>query len=273
MRLGGFVIHGDNIDTLGRCLDGIAAVADELVAVDACSSDGSAELARARGFRQIVHPWEGYGAARAVAARALAGCDYVFFLDSDEWLLPDAIAALRAWKATSPRAPHYALPRHDWAELPGHRFRFRTEHQVRLVRADHARWEPRMIVHETLPPARTVRLGASIEHRFATDTVSLRAKADRYALLWALRSHLEGRRGKPPRVQKVVHLLREAVLKGELFRGGLDGLRLAETVAHHQSRKYALLADVRRGRYDDLLALLREGRLGELYRALPARAA
>jgi (heptosyl)LPS beta-1,4-glucosyltransferase len=272
MRLGGFVIHGDNADTLGRCLDGLAAIADDLVAVDSCSSDGSADLTRARGFRQVVHPWEGYGAARAVAVRALAGCDYVFFLDSDEWLLPEAIARLRAWKASAPRTPYYALPRHDWAELATRRFLFRTEHQVRLVRADHARWEPRMIVHETLPPARTGRIDAPIEHRFATDAKSLRAKADRYALLWALRFHLEGRRRKPPHVQKVVHLVREAVLKGEVLRGGLEGLKLAETVAHHQARKYALLADVRRGLYDDLLELLREGRLAELYRVLPSRA-
>lgn len=272
MRLGGFVIHGDNVDTLGRCLDGLAAVADELVAVDSCSTDGSADLARSRGFRQVVHPWEGYGAARAVAVRALAGCDYVFFLDSDEWLLPDAIETLRAWKASAPETPYYALPRHDWAELATGRFLFRTEHHVRLVRADHARWEPRMIVHEALPPARTERVDAPIEHRFATDTESLRAKADRYALLWALRFHLEGRRRKPPRVQKVVHLVREGVLKGAVLRGGLEGLRLAETVAHHQARKYALLADVRRGVYDDLLEVLRAGRLADLYRMLPSRA-
>ena len=68
MRLGGFVIHGNNADTLARCLDAIAAVADEVVAVDSCSSDGSAELARSRGIRQVVHRWEGYGAARQVAA-------------------------------------------------------------------------------------------------------------------------------------------------------------------------------------------------------------
>jgi glycosyltransferase involved in cell wall biosynthesis len=272
MRLGGFVIHGDNADTLPRCLDGLAAVADELVAIDSCSRDGSADLARARGFRHLVHPWEGYGAARAEAARALAGCDYLFFLDSDEWLLPDAIAALRAWKTASPDLPYYALPRHDWAELPGHRFRFRTEWHVRLVRADHARWEPRMIVHEALPPARTGRVNAAVEHRFATDTRSLRAKVDRYALLWAVRAHAEGRRGKPVALQRVAHFLREALLKGAVFRGGADALALARAVAEHQSRKYALLAQVSRGAHADLVAALRERRLADVYRLLTERA-
>ncbi|WP_242344861.1 glycosyltransferase family 2 protein [Anaeromyxobacter terrae] len=269
MRLGGYVIHGDNADTLGRCLESIAAVADELVAVDSCSTDGSAALARARGFRSVVHPWAGYGAARAAAARELHSCDYIFFLDSDEWLLPDAVEALRAWKSSAPAEPYCALVRRDWAELPTGRFLFRTENHVRLVRADHARWDAAMIVHEALPSARKVYLPIALEHRFATDAASLRAKADRYALLWALRFHAEGRRPKRPAVQKLVHLAREAVLKGAVFRGGLEGLRLAEAVAHHQSRKYALLAELRGGAYPEFVRALREGRLEDLYRMLP----
>jgi glycosyltransferase involved in cell wall biosynthesis len=269
LRLGGFVIHGDNADTLGRCLDSIGAVSDELVAVDSCSRDGSAALAKDRGFRSIVHPWEGYGAARAVAAEALRGCDYLFFLDSDEWLLPDAVEAIRAWKRSTPDAPYYGLVRRDWAELPSGRFLFRTERHVRLVRADAARWDRRMIVHEALPPARTVQLPVALEHRFATDVAAMRAKVDRYALLWALRFHLEGRRAKPAWLQRVAHVAREAVLKGALLRGGVEAWRLADAVARYHARKYQLLADVRRGAHADLVRALEDGRLGELYRSLP----
>ncbi|HYG68758.1 MAG TPA: glycosyltransferase family 2 protein [Anaeromyxobacteraceae bacterium] len=269
MRLGGYVIHGDNADTLPRCLDSLAAVSDALVAVDSCSRDGSADLSRARGFRTIVHPWEGYGAARAVAAEALAGCDYVFFLDSDEWLLPDAIEAIRAWKRSGPDAPHYALVRRDWADLPTGRFLFRTERHVRLVRADAARWERRMIVHEALPRARTVNLPIALEHRFATDVAAMRSKIDRYALLWALRFHREGRRPKPAWLQHVAHLGRGAVLKGAVLRGGLEAWRLADALARYHARKHELLREVRRGAYPDLVRALEEDRLGDLYRHLP----
>jgi (heptosyl)LPS beta-1,4-glucosyltransferase len=269
LRLGGFVIHGNNADTLARCLDAIAAVADEVVAVDSCSSDGSAELVRSRGIPQVVHRWEGYGAARQVAAAALQGCDYVFFLDSDEWLEAPAIAALRAWKASSPDAPHYSLVRRDWAELPHRRFLFRTERHVRLVRRDHARWEPSMIVHEALPPAPTVRLDAHVEHRFATSVEAMRSKVDRYALLWAIRFHAEGRRAKPPALQKVVHALKESLVHGAIFRGGRDGVRLAEAVAHYHARKYALLGDVRRGGHPELVRAFAERRFADVYRLLP----
>jgi len=270
MRLGGFVIHGNARDTLARCLDSLSAVADVHVAVDSRSTDGSAELDRARGFAHVVHPWEGYGAARAEAVRALRGCDYVFFLDSDEWLEPDAIAAIAAWKASAPAAPYYALARRDWAELPSGRFLFRTEHHIRLVRYDAARWDRSMIVHEALPPGPVVRLPAALDHRFATDVAGMRAKVDRYALLWAIRFHREGKRAKPPLVQKVAHLAREAFLKGALRRGGAAGWQLAEAVAHYHARKYALLREVERGGFRELVAAYEAGRLEELYRMLPA---
>ena len=141
MRLGGYVIHGNAAETLPRCLDSLLAVCDEVVAVDSASTDGSADLDRARGVRVVSHPWEGYGAARAVGARALAGCDYQLFLDSDEWFGPEAIEALRAWKRSGPTAPRYVLLRNDWAELPTGRFVFRTEHHVRIARRDAATWD------------------------------------------------------------------------------------------------------------------------------------
>jgi (heptosyl)LPS beta-1,4-glucosyltransferase len=266
MRLGGFVIQGDSRRTLARCLDSLRAVADFCVAVDCGSTDGSAELARARGVHVVRHPWEGYGAARAAAVRALRGCDYVFFLDSDEWLEPEAIATLRAFCRTAPTAPHYVLARRDWAELDGHRFLFRTERHVRLVRTDVARWTPRMIVHEALPPAPALRLPAIIEHRFADDVEAMRAKVETYALLWAIRHRREPRAVKPALIQAIAHLLREAVLKGALFRGGLPALRLAAAVARHHVRKYELLRAVRAGAHPELVAAFEEGRLGELFR-------
>jgi (heptosyl)LPS beta-1,4-glucosyltransferase len=270
VRLGGFVIHGNSADTLGRCLDALLAVSDEVVAVDSRSTDGSAELVRARGIRAVVHPWEGYGAARAVAVRALEGCSHVWFLDSDEWLEPDAVDALRAWKASPTPEPYASLVRRDWAELPGRRFLFRTERHVRLVRREAAAWDPRMIVHEALPPAPAARLPIALEHRFATDAGAMRTKVDRYALLWAIRFAAEGRRGKPPALQKAAHVAREALLKGALLRGGLDGLRLAEAVAHYHARKYALLAEVKAGGHPALVRAYAEGRLADLYRLLPA---
>jgi (heptosyl)LPS beta-1,4-glucosyltransferase len=266
VRLAGYVIHGNSAATLAPCLDSLEAVCDEVVAVDSCSSDGSAELVRSRGLRSVIQPWEGYGAARATAVRALGPCGYVFFLDSDEYLLPEAQAAIRAWKDTSPRVPHVTLVRRDWAELPTRRFVFRQERHVRLVRLDAATWSPSMVVHEALPPRETEALDAFIEHRFVTSVGQRHDKEDRYALLWALRATAEGWRRKPVWPQRIVHTLRNGVAKGALFRGGRDGLALAWNVSRYHARKHAYLAEVERGEHAEALRALREGRLRDLYR-------
>jgi glycosyltransferase involved in cell wall biosynthesis len=265
MRLGGYVLHRNNRDTLPDCLRSLLAVCDEVVAVDSMSTDGSVELARSMGARSVSFAWQGYGAARAAAVRELEGCDYLFFLDSDESLEPPAVERLRAWRQSSPQGPAYLLPRRDWAELEGQRFLYRTEWRARLVRRDAAVWKPEMIVHEALPRMKAERVHAPIEHRFATSIEKRSAKEYRYALLWALRAHAEGRKLKPAIFQRPAHLVRDCLLHGALFRGGARAVRLAWAVAGYHAAKYTYLRELRQGGYPELVAAYSEGRYAELF--------
>jgi (heptosyl)LPS beta-1,4-glucosyltransferase len=269
VRLGGFVIHGNNVATLQACLESLRAVSDVVAAVDSGSRDGSAALASAAGARTLNLPWQGYGAARARAATLLPDCDYLFFLDADEWLLPPSIDRLRAWKDSSPSEPAYQLTLHDWVELPGKRFLFRRERHIRLIRRDLAPWTPRMIVHEFVPAGiRRVPLDAAIEHHFLSSLQARRDKEERYALLWALRAYAEGWRRKPAWPQRLAHTFRNAVVKGALFRGGAAGLRASWTVSRYHALKYRRLAELERGEHAALVSLMREGRFEDLFTAL-----
>lgn len=265
MKLGGYVLHRNNQDTLEPCLRGLLALCDDVVALDTGATDGSAELARSLGARSVLHAWRGYGAARDAAVTALAPCDYVFYLDSDEHLGPEAVEALRAWKASSPTEAVYRLPRRDWAELGARRFRYRTQWRARLVRRDKAVWRQEQIVHEALPKMAGGRVHAFIEHRFATSVENRAVKEDRYALLWALRAHAEQRRLKPVSVQRVASWVRDCMLKGALWRGGAGASRLAWAVAGYHATKYAYLRELQQGRYPELTRLYAEGRYDELF--------
>nr|WP_153867055.1 MULTISPECIES: glycosyltransferase family 2 protein [Myxococcaceae] len=263
-------MHRNNRDTLGAALQGLLAVCDDVVALDSLSDDGSVELARSLGARSVSLPWQGYGAARAAAVEALGACDYVLFLDSDEAFGPGALEVLRAWKASGPTEALYRLPRRDWAELPGRRFRYRTEWRARLVRRDTARWRPEMIVHEALPRMRAPRLHAPIEHRFATSVERRSQKEERYALLWALRAHAEGRKPKPALLQRPAHLVRDGLLHGAFLRGGADAWRLAWAVAGYHSAKYRYLRALREGAFPRMVQLYREGAYAELFERVRA---
>jgi (heptosyl)LPS beta-1,4-glucosyltransferase len=266
MRLGGFVLHRNNRDTLEACLKGMLAVCDDVVALDSGATDGSAELARSLGARSVPTLWRGYGAARRAAVEALGACDYVFYLDSDERVEAEAVERLRAWKASSPTAPVYRLPRRDWAELDGRRFLYRTQWRARLIRHDKAVWHDTQIVHEALPKMPVVDVPAYIEHRFAVSVERRSAKEYRYALLWALRAHAEGRRLKPVGVQRVASWVRDCVLQGALFRGGKDASRLAWGVAGYHAAKYTYLRELRQGRYPELVRAFEAGNYEDLFR-------
>ena len=127
-----------------------------------------------------------------------------------------------------------------------------------------------MVVHEALP-----RAGRRRDRHHASSTASSptsprsRAKEERYALLWALAAHRDGRRAKAPLPSKVAHALRFAIAKGALLRGGAQGWRLAWTVASYHGRKHELLAEVAAGGHAEARRALAEGRYGDLYALLP----
>jgi (heptosyl)LPS beta-1,4-glucosyltransferase len=271
VSLGAFVIHGNARSTLGPCLDSLVAVADEVVTVDSGSDDGSAELVRERGLTSVQLPWQGYGAARARAAELLSRHDYLFYLDSDERLGEGGVQAFSRWRASSPALPYYYLCLEDWAELDGRRFLYRRETKKRVVRRDMATWTPAMIVHESLPRAPMGRLEATIVHRFATSVDEIASKQARYAVLWAVLAHRQGRRAPLLTLgplRELTHVVRDAVIKGALFRGGRDGLRLARAVARYHGDKYRTLARVEEGHLRDLEVLLERGELEHFFRAV-----
>jgi len=259
VRVGGFVIHGNNALTLGRCLDDLCLVCDEVLCVDSGSTDGSSALVEARGGRTIISPWRGYGAARAAAAAALTTCDYLFFLDSDETLAPGAAEAMRRWRASAPGLPHYTVKRRDWATLGEHRFVFRTETRARLVRRDCATWQADWIVHEALPRRPNAPLGAVVEHGFATAIDDVARKQGEYAFLWAVRAFAHGQRGSELAGRRLVAALRNGVVKGALWRGGCDGWRLSWAVGRYHAEKYRFLQALARGQHAEVVAAYRAG--------------
>lgn len=270
-RIGGFVVFGNSRGTIDTCLESLCAVCDEVVAVDSDSDDGSAERVAARGVRRVNHTWRGFGAARAVAARELGDCDYVFFLDSDERLADGALEHFARWRQSQPTLPHYTLRRDDWAEVGGHRFVFRSETRTRLIRRDCASWTDSMIVHEALPRRASAPLGAVIDHAFYRDGDSLRQKQRYYSLLWAVMAHQRGRRspllafGRQP-----LHWVRNALIKGALWRGGIAGSRLSWLVGEQHALKYRYLDAIRAGAYSECVSAYARGDFGtviELVRA------
>lgn len=268
MRLGGFVIHGNSRATLGRCLDSLKAVCDHVVAIDSESTDGSYALAHDSGVEARRVPWRGFGAARAAAAELLKpSCDYLLYLDSDEWLEPQSIDTLVRLRSRGLQGRGYTVRRRNWAaRADGRRYLFRVDTRWRIIHRDFAAWTPSMVVHEALPGGPRVASGASVEHAFALDHAYRLEKDLRYALLWAVQAHAEGRRAKPAALQRTAAWIRDGLLNGALFRGGADAVSLTTRVSRYHALKHRYLRQVRSGRHPELVQAYAEGRYDDLWK-------
>ncbi len=128
------------------------------------------------------------------------------------------------------------------------------------------------ILHDALPRAAALAIeGAYIEHHFAQSIEGIEDKQDFYSLLYAVRLAAGGKRSRPTLGLRGTHVLRDAVIKGALFRGGLPALRLAWAVSKTHARKYEIIREIERGEHADLLALFRAERFEELFKTALAR--
>lgn len=90
------LIVRDEAELLPRFLQHAAGLWDDLCVVDTGSRDASVALLRAAGARVIERPWDDdFSAARNAGLEAATG-DWIVYLDADEMIRPDAVAALRA---------------------------------------------------------------------------------------------------------------------------------------------------------------------------------
>ncbi|HUQ65071.1 MAG TPA: glycosyltransferase family 2 protein [Flavitalea sp.] len=85
MRLSVVIITFNEEKNIGRCIDSVLKVADEIIVVDSCSTDKTAEIASSKGAQVKLQPFLGYVEQKNMALEAAAN-DYVLSLDADEAL-------------------------------------------------------------------------------------------------------------------------------------------------------------------------------------------
>ncbi|MDX1905961.1 MAG: glycosyltransferase family 2 protein [Bacteroidia bacterium] len=230
---------------IGRCLDSLAGVADEIVVVDNHSSDRTAEICRAYGARVHPHAFEGYVSQKNLAI-SLATHDWVLSLDADEALdvpLKAAILAAKnrddydAWRIN--RLNHYCgRPIRTCGWYPDAR--------IRLADRRKAAWTG-YVLHEELtatPDARIGHLPGDILHYSYPTVASHLQKATRYAQLGAEDRYARGT--KAPYWKLIVKpaaiFWRRYLLQGG-WRDGYYGWIICAISAWETFAKYALLRE------------------------------
>ena len=94
------LIAKDEAASIGRCLESVEGVVDEMIVVDTGSADDTAQIAASHGAQVLSFPWtDDFGAARNHGLMHCRG-DWVLSLDADERLDPDTKHYVREAAAT-----------------------------------------------------------------------------------------------------------------------------------------------------------------------------
>lgn len=92
------IIAMNEEENIGKCLDSVRDIADEVLVVDSFSTDRTVEIAMQRGARAIQHAFEGHIQQKNWAKDQATG-DWILSLDADESLGTDLQQAIKNWKA------------------------------------------------------------------------------------------------------------------------------------------------------------------------------
>jgi hypothetical protein len=181
--LSAFVIAYNREQIIGTCLRALA-FADEVIAIDKGSTDGTLAIAGALADRVISVPWTPTVEETRAFAAAQCKHDWVLFLDDDECLSADAVRFVDA-ELAAPRADIYRFPvRHYIMGQHDERAFYWPEHQTRMFRRGSVAFGG--TVHDgmrtlsnrihAVPP----ETGACIHHLSHRDVAQFIEKTNRY---------------------------------------------------------------------------------------------
>ena len=221
--------------------------ADELIVIDAESTDDTAKIARQFTDRVYVRPWSGYVDQKNHAA-GLASNDWIFSLDADERSTPQLADEIRSLVSGQPPSSGYRMPRVSfylgrWVRTTD----MYPDYQLRLYDRRTARWDG-MYVHESVKVDGPVGyLKSELQHYPYRDLSEHLVRMDRYTTLAARQMRASGRRAGVADVllHPPLAFLRNYILKAG-FRDGQAGLVISIVNSYYVFLKFAKLWELQR---------------------------
>jgi glycosyltransferase involved in cell wall biosynthesis len=233
---------------IGRCIDSVRPVADEVVVVDSLSTDRTRQISEEKRARFIEQPFLGYAEQKNFAVEQTSN-RHVLALDADECLSPRLVQQVDAvkndWSAdgfTMNRANNYYG---TWIKYSG----LYPNRKLRLWDREKGAWHG-AYVHEKVvmrPDARVRHLDGDLLHYAYGSIESHVRQINSFSTLAAQKYHEDGKRGTllDGLVHPTLRFVRDYFLRLG-FLDGYHGFCACSINAHMTFLKYAKLRELQK---------------------------
>lgn len=251
-RLSVAIVCKNNEATIGRTIESVRGLADEVVALDSGSTDGTIGLLEAAGARVERVQWAGFAATKQMALEACRG-EWILSLDSDESVEPDLAESIRrVIEQPGPEAPRACrVNRKVWYRGRFLEHAWQPEARLRLVRGEDVRsgrahWGG-LDPHDVLEVAegRIADLAGTLRHDAIESFGSFLARQASHARVSAESLHAHGRRASRRKLvcSPVGAFAKQMVMKSA-WRDGWRGWCAAGSMAAATLMKHVILLDL-----------------------------
>ena len=256
---------------IGRCIDSVQTLADEVIVVDSYSKDNTKQICLAKEVRFVEHPFEGHIQQKNFAL-SLARFDYVFAIDADEYLsiqLANSIVkAKKQWMGHAYKMNRLSSYGGKWIKHGN----WYPDQKIRLWDKRFGSWGGEN-PHDKVILARNcnvTHLLGDLMHTAYQDSHETLAKIQQYSSIFA-RENVGKRSTSIPKIvgHTFFSFCKSYFIKVG-FLDGFEGLVVAAAEANHVFYKYAKLYEAnKRAAIGKRIIISRTDNLGDVILTLP----
>jgi glycosyltransferase involved in cell wall biosynthesis len=207
---------------IGRALDSVSMIADEIIVVDSYSTDNTKAICEQKGAHFIQTEWKGYSATKNFA-NGLAKSTYIFSLDADEAVDKTLEKAILSEKSKGFNGIYSVNRLTNYCGKWIHHSGWYPDKKIRIFPKEKTQWVGEF-VHEELQfsePLANTELPGHLEHYSYYSFDDHKARADKYSLLTAQKMAARGKRAGllKPYISAIGRFISMYLIK----RGFLDG--------------------------------------------------
>jgi len=246
MKISGIVIAKNEEQNIKTAVNSLLQVCDEVIVIDAGSTDKTTKIAEKSGAKVIFNKWEGYKEQRNFA-HTVVNNDWILVLDADEYFSEKAIKEIEEIKEQpTNKFVAYSFPRN--LIFMGTKFAntlITCERKLRLYNKNYCSWTGGL-VHENLKVnGKTKKLKGFINHKTKESVDEFNKKLIKYATLEAQTKFDKGNRANLFTIMSIgiINFLKHYILKLR-FVHGAKGFILAWLYTNYAVLKYIKLYEL-----------------------------